>query len=113
MKLTFEKVDQIWAATGRDHYYRTFRIEDGWILYIHPFNDDKIPDRGVPVGTLTFDNAQTFAQAFEDDAEGDDRRRLEVAAEIATRRRVDCGHNNEELTDDRAVRCIDCGKVSL
>lgn len=74
MKLAFEKVDQIWAATGEGHYYRMFPIDEGWIVYIHrlPHDDSEdTPARGVPVTATTYDNAQVFAQAFEDAADDD------------------------------------------
>jgi hypothetical protein len=81
-ELSFEKVDQIWTATGAEHYYRTFPVEEGrWILYIHPFDDDRVPDRGVPVVAATYEIAQGFAQAFEDDAAADV---MKIATRVAS-----------------------------
>lgn len=65
-ELNFEKVDQIQAATGKDHYYRAFQIDEGWILYIHPCGSDGIFVHGMSVGASSYENAQAFAQAYED-----------------------------------------------
>lgn len=65
-QLSWEQVDQIQAATGENHYYRAFRVENGWVLHIHEFNTEGVPGSGQPVGTTTFGRAQEFAQAFED-----------------------------------------------
>ena len=66
MKLVFEPVDHIQAATGANHYYRAFQNGEGWVLYIHKFNGEGVAGYGVPVGTTTYENARVFAQAFED-----------------------------------------------
>lgn len=65
-KLVFEPVDHIQAATGENHYYRAFQDDEGWVLYIHKFNDEGVAGYGVPVGTRTYESALVFAQAFEE-----------------------------------------------
>jgi hypothetical protein len=70
-KLSWEPVDQIQAATGKNHYYRAFQVDEGWIVYVHEF-DQMRAARGFytePLSyvTSTFEMAQAFAQAFEDD----------------------------------------------
>lgn len=68
MKLTFEKVDEIWTATGENHYYRTFPTENGWVVFVHRCDGGDVENaaRGIPVGATSYENAQAFAQAFED-----------------------------------------------
>jgi hypothetical protein len=66
-QLSWEQVDEIQATTGENHYYRAFRVDvNGWVLYIHRFDDDGAAVNGVPVGTTTYENAQAIAQAYED-----------------------------------------------
>ena len=65
-QLSWGQVDQIQAATGENHYYRAFQVDNGWVLYIHEFNTEGVPESSQPVGTTTFGRAQEFAQAFED-----------------------------------------------
>ena len=87
MKLAFESVDRIQAATGENHYYRAFQVDEGWIVYIHEF-DQLRSARGFRTEpfvytTSTFDTAQAFAQAFEDDAaEKDTLKRVARATQV-------------------------------
>lgn len=91
MKLSFEPVDRIQAATGENHYYRAFQVDEGWIVYVHEFGefDQLRAARGflpepLVYTTLTFEMAQVFAQAFEDDAaEGNASRRVARATQVA------------------------------
>lgn len=88
MKLSFSPVDRILAATGNNHYYRAFPIEENWIVYVHQFDQLQagrgfLPDPFVYT-TTSFETAQAFAQAFEDgDAEGDVVKRLARATRVA------------------------------
>lgn len=87
-ELSFEQVDQIQAATGDNHYYRVFQIEEeNWIVYIHQFDQLQAargfrPDPLVYT-TSSFEMAQTFAQAFEDSKADLLSARIAKATEVA------------------------------
>lgn len=90
-ELTFETVDAIQAATGDNHYYRVFQIEEeNWIVYVHQFDQLQLARGFLPdpfvYTTSSFEMAQAFAQAFEDDAA-----EKNAAKRVAHATRVACG----------------------
>ena len=88
MKLVFEQVDRIWTATGKENYYRIFPTEEGWIVYIHQFDGDGIPSHGIPAGTMAYDMAQAFAQAYEDGTADLVSARMAQAARVVVKERT-------------------------
>jgi hypothetical protein len=95
MKLTFEQVDRIQAAVGKNNYYRAFQVEENsWVVYVHEF-DQLRAARGfrtepLVYTTSTFEMAQAFAQAFEDDAD-----EKNTSKRVARATRVACGIEQE------------------
>jgi hypothetical protein len=84
-KLSWEKVDEIQAATGKNHYYRTFQTDEGWIAFIHQFDQPGEFVGNPQVYTVsTFEMAQAFAQAFEDYEEKSMSERVARATQVVT-----------------------------
>jgi|694.fasta_scaffold125766_4 hypothetical protein len=83
MKLSFEPVDRILAATGESHFYRAFQVDEGWIVYVHGF-DAAAGERPLMYTASTLERAQVFAQAFENgDAEKNVSKRIAQATQAA------------------------------
>lgn len=100
-KLSFAPVDQIHAATGENHYYRVFQIEEEtWIVYVHQFDQVAaargfLPDPFVYTSS-SLEAAQVFAQAFEDDAA-----EKSAARRVAHATRVACGETSGGVSAQR------------